>query len=146
MPREQDAGSRFEEEGIPDLQEGTPEQQWSGDPQEAPLPGDEPVAADEYGTTVDEQARGEPLDLRLSREEPDLAGRGEDPDDVPANLYEPTREHAGRLVDPDEGAHTDAESQLVAGEYGADGGGYSAEESAMHVDSDRPGESADEWR
>ena len=35
-------------------------------------PGEPPLAADEYGTTVAEMAAGEPLDLRLSREEPDV--------------------------------------------------------------------------
>jgi len=53
-----------------------------GSPREAdgpdpyPLPGDRedgPAAVDEYGTTPEEQRRGEPLDLRLSREEPDVS-------------------------------------------------------------------------
>src|SRR5947209_18756621 len=38
-----------------------------------PLPPDRedgPAAMDEYGTTPDEQRRGEPLDLRLARDEP----------------------------------------------------------------------------
>jgi hypothetical protein len=132
MPREHEAGSRLEEEGIPDLQDGTPEQSWASDPQEMPLPGDEPVAANDYGTTIDEQLRGEPHDLRLSRERPDTPATEAD-EDVPENLYDPTVEHAGRLVAPDEGAHTDAEADLVAGEVGADGGGYLPEESAMHI-------------
>src|SRR5690606_22231423 len=46
---ERDPRSRFEDEGIPDLQNGTPEQQWAEDPQEAPLPADYPVGVDEYG-------------------------------------------------------------------------------------------------
>jgi hypothetical protein len=68
---EHDPHSRFEDEGIPDLQDGTPEQQWAVDPQEAPLPGDSPTAVDDYGTTIDEQIQGEPLDSRLSREVPE---------------------------------------------------------------------------
>jgi hypothetical protein len=68
---EHDPRSRLEDEGIPDLQEGTPQQQWAVDPQEAPVPGDAPVAADDYGTTAGEQIQGEPLDGRLSREEPE---------------------------------------------------------------------------
>ncbi|MFI6789937.1 DUF5709 domain-containing protein [Nonomuraea sp. NPDC050383] len=68
---EHDPRSRFEDEGIPDLQDGTPEQQWAVDPQEAPLPGDRPIAVDEHGTTIDEQIQGESLDGRLSREVPD---------------------------------------------------------------------------
>src|SRR2546429_539168 len=44
-------------------------------PDPAPLPADEPVAVDDYGTTAG--AQREPLDHRLAREEPDLG-----PDDV----------------------------------------------------------------
>ncbi|WP_433498671.1 DUF5709 domain-containing protein [Sphaerimonospora sp. CA-214678] len=68
---EHDPHSRFEDEGIPDLQDGTPQQQWAVDPQEAPLPADHPAAVDDYGTTVDEMMRGEPLAGRLSREMPE---------------------------------------------------------------------------
>lgn len=68
---EHDPHSRFEDEGIPDLQDGTPQQQWAVDPQEAPLPADRPIAVDDFGTTVDEQIQGEPLDGRLSREIPE---------------------------------------------------------------------------
>ncbi|WP_188189851.1 DUF5709 domain-containing protein [Nonomuraea sp. SYSU D8015] len=68
---EHDPHSRFEDEGIPDLQDGTPEQQWAVDPQEAPLPADEPVAVDDYGTTNEEQIQGESLSGRLDREVPE---------------------------------------------------------------------------
>jgi hypothetical protein len=36
-------------------------------------------------------------------------------------------------VAPDEGAHEDDESDLIAGDVGIDGGAASAEEAAMHV-------------
>jgi hypothetical protein len=65
---ERDPHSRFEDEGIPDLQDGTPGQQWAVDPQEAPLPADEPIAVNDFGTTDDEQIQGESLTGRLSRE------------------------------------------------------------------------------
>jgi hypothetical protein len=68
---ERDPHSKFEDEGIPDLQAGTPEQQWAVDPQEAPLPADHPVAVDDFGTTADEQLQGEPLDQRVEREVPE---------------------------------------------------------------------------
>jgi Family of unknown function (DUF5709) len=68
---EPDPRSRFEDEGIPDLQEGAPEQDWAVDPQEEPLPGDRPVAVDDYGTTAAEQAGSEPLDGRLDRDVPE---------------------------------------------------------------------------
>jgi len=72
---EPDPRSRYEDEGIPDLQDAVPGQQWAVDPQEAPVPGDQPAAVDDYGTTVDEEVQGEPLAGRLTREEPD-----QDPD------------------------------------------------------------------
>ncbi len=70
MP-EHDPHSRFEDEGIPDLQSGTPGQQWAVDPEEEPLPGDRPVAVDDFGTTIAEQLEGEPLGGRLAREVPE---------------------------------------------------------------------------
>jgi hypothetical protein len=130
--------SRFEDEGIPDLQEGTPEQQWSRDPQEAPLPGREPTAVLDHGTTADEQREGEPLDLRLSREVRDV-GPGDIPMDVNPDLdaEDPAFEQVGRLVAPDEGARVDDEADEVATDVGPDFGGFTAEESAMHIEPDR---------
>jgi hypothetical protein len=133
-----DPPSRFEDEGIPDLQEGTPEQQWRQDPQEMPLPGREPVAVDDWGTTAEEQREGEPLDLRLRREVRDVDER-----DVPAGVSpdldaeDPAFEEVGRLVAPDEGAHEDDEPDEVATDVGPDFGGFTAEEAAMHVEPDR---------
>lgn len=78
---ERDPHSEFEDEGIPDLQDGTPEQVWAVDPQRAPLPADQPAAVDNFGTTVEEQIEGEPLDLRLDHEIPEdqamFGGEGE---------------------------------------------------------------------
>ena len=130
--------SRFEDEGIPDLQEGTPEQQWSRDPQAAPLPGREPAAVLDHGTTAEEQREGEPLDLRLSREEPDVG-----PDDIPVDADpaldadDPAFEQVGRLVAPDEGVRADDEKDEIATDVGPDAGGLTAEEAAMHVEPDR---------
>ena len=42
-------------------------------------------------------------------------------------------DRAGRLVAPDEGAHTDVEDQLNAEDVGIDSAAASAEEAAMHV-------------
>jgi hypothetical protein len=44
---------------------------WADGPDPAALPADEPVAAGDFGTTAEEQLRGEPLDRRLWEEEPD---------------------------------------------------------------------------
>jgi hypothetical protein len=137
---EPDPYSRFEDEGIPDLQGGRPEQEWAIDPEEEPLPGDRPTAIDDYGTTAEEQLRGEPLDLRLAREVPEAQpvfgpdahvkpGRRDEP---PPWEWEDTR-HAGRIIAPDEGIGADREDEEVAWEAGPDAGGYSAEEAAMHI-------------
>ncbi|MFC5753818.1 DUF5709 domain-containing protein [Actinomadura rugatobispora] len=116
-----------EDDGIPDLQDGTPEQYWTEDPQEAALPGDEPVAVDDFGTTAEEMREGEPLDERLRREEPERPA----PADEPAA---PAPAPAGRIVEEDEGARTDTEPDAVARDEGADGGGYTAEERAMRIE------------
>jgi hypothetical protein len=121
---ERDPRSEFEDQGIPDLQDGYPEQEWMEDPQQAPVPGDEPVAVDDFGTTAEEQRAGEPLDDRLRREEPDV---------LPGQTAEAPRQ-AGRLVQEDEGVRDDTESEEVATDVGADTGGFSAEESAVRVE------------
>jgi hypothetical protein len=79
---------------------------------------------DEFGTTAEERAAGEPLDQRLAREQPD-----ESPDSAPDES-----DPAGRLVAPDEGAHPDTEADAIADDVGPDAGGYTAEEAAMRVD------------
>ncbi|MGE5765239.1 MAG: DUF5709 domain-containing protein, partial [Mycobacterium leprae] len=99
-----------------------------GDTQDdMPVPGDEPMAVDDFGTTAAEQREGEPLDLRLSREEPDVIGDvlGDEPDDERA---------AGRIVETDEGAGPDLEPDAVGFDVGTDSGGMSAEEQALHVE------------
>jgi hypothetical protein len=68
---EPDPHSELEDEGIPDLQDGTPGQEWAVDPQQAPVPRDHPIAVDDFGTTIEEQIEGEPLDLRVAREQPE---------------------------------------------------------------------------
>jgi hypothetical protein len=56
----------------------------------------------------------------------------------PVSMYDrfepgvPDLEPVGRLVQPDEGAHADAESTEIAVDEGAAGGGASAEELAIH--------------
>lgn len=131
---EPDPRSRFEDEGIPDLQEGTPGQQRAEDPQEMPLPGDEPVAVEDYGTTGEEAAVQEPLDDRLPRERPDPAAEG----DPVAAAYEAEQSEpepdAPRLVADDEGVRPDREKDQSAYDAGPDAGGLTAEEDAVHYD------------
>lgn len=149
--RDYDPGSTFEDEGIPDLQDGTPEQQQAVDPQEAPLPTDEPTMVDKYGTTATEQREPEPLEERLRQEEPDIGrppirtvsppkddnDQRSDPGGGSEPAWPSTEEGAaGRLVEPDSTDEGDRQ-QSAATDAGADGGGFSAEERAVH-ETDRP--------
>lgn len=131
--------SDFEAEGIPDPGFGAEGEDVTG-AVEATMepPHDRALAADDYGTTAGEQQQGEPLDVRVAREEPDvLAAVGSPPDERPTAdtpYAEAAGQGIGRLVEPDEGAHSDTEADLVAQDVGTDLGGYSAEESAMHLE------------
>ncbi|GAA1392640.1 hypothetical protein GCM10009639_24630 [Kitasatospora putterlickiae] len=115
-PRGHDPGAPPEDEGIPDLQDGSPSQQWSGDPQVQAVPGDAPVAVESFGTTGAEQAAGESLDARLAQEEPEA--------DEVAGSPEPA---AGRL-DP-----LDPHSDLRAAAVPDDTAGLSAEEESVRI-------------
>lgn len=125
--------------------------------------GDRPVAAERFGTTPAEQREGEDLDHRLAEEEPDIDAHdpiddivAENPDVFPAPApasqegeFEALGEDVspadldvtggetptgvGRIVEPDEGARTDEEKDVVAYDAGRDGGDMTAEEAAMHV-------------
>jgi hypothetical protein len=80
-------------------------------PDPAALPADHPIASLEYGTTAREASTPEPLADRLDREEPDVTA---EPVDDPVL------------------AHVDDEGAAVANQAGAAGGGFSAEEAAIH--------------
>lgn len=129
---EPDHRSRFEDEGIPDLQDDEPEQAWAEDPQQEPLPAEEPIAVDDFGTTAEENVRGEPLGDRLGRERPE-----ESEATVVSGAPE---EQPGRIVEEDEGAHQDMEKDTVAYESGPHAGGETQEEEALHVTSGLEGE------
>ncbi|MEU9012636.1 DUF5709 domain-containing protein [Streptomyces sp. NPDC048479] len=101
-------------------------------------PPERPWAVDRVGTTAAEQRWGESLEERLAEEAPDVTvptgdGLG-DASDTDGELIddEVGADRAGRLVAPDEGAHSDLEKELVATDVGIDGAA-SAEEAAMHV-------------
>ena len=131
--------SDAEAEGIPGPGFSDPSQVVAGDT-EATIepPHDTALAVDEWGTTAAEQAEGEPLDVRLAREEDDVLAAVDLPVDESDGADTPFDERAGqgvgRLVETDEGARADTEADLVAGDVGTDLGGYSAEESAMHLE------------
>ena len=131
--------SEAEAEGIPDPGFSDPTQLVAGDAQGViEPPHDTAVAVDEFGTTAAEQRDGESLTGRLDREEPDVLSAVDAPADESRVADTPFDERSGqgvgRLVEPDEGARTDTEADLVAGDVGTDLGGYSAEESAMHLE------------
>ncbi|MDH2390254.1 DUF5709 domain-containing protein [Streptomyces sp. HNM0663] len=105
-------------------------------------PPERPLAVEAYGTTGTEQLRGETLDQRLAREQPDGSGAGPEEDgdgigDLPGGEGEPLDDEAGevragRLTRPDDPTPR-RPSDLVARDVGVDGGAASAEEAAMHV-------------
>ncbi len=131
--------SQAEAEGIPDPGFAAPGQLETGDAEGVvEPPRDTGVAVDEFGTTAAEQRDGESLTGRLDREEPDVLAALDLPADETEGADTPFDERAGqgvgRLVEPDEGARSDTEADLVATDLGTDLGGYSAEEAAMHVE------------
>jgi hypothetical protein len=92
-----------------------------------------------YGTTWDEERRGESLDQLLAEEEPDQAVDGPWTDeDMPSDEDRTWFPRSGRLVAPDEGSHPGIEGQAVASDAGIDGGGAAAEEAAMHETDEPP--------
>jgi len=132
--------SAAEEDLQPDMGYSLTEKKITGDAQEGLelSPRDSPLAVDEYGTTAAEVEAGEPLDLRLSREEPEVLDRaGLDADesegaDSPYPLD--PEERVGRIVESDEGARADTEAEAVGHDVGTDLAGFSAEERAMHIE------------
>ncbi|MET9732621.1 DUF5709 domain-containing protein [Streptomyces sp. NPDC006458] len=101
-------------------------------------PPERPWAVEHTGVTAAERSQGETLDQRLAEEIPEVAeadgdGIGDrDADGEPLD-NEVGAVRSGRLVAPDEGAHEDEESALVATDVGIDGAAASAEEAAMHI-------------
>jgi hypothetical protein len=89
-----------------------------------------------FGSTAAEAVLGESLEQRLTQEEPEPDPYAERPEYVEG--AEVGRLRSGRLVAPDEGSHFDREEQLIATDFGIDGGSASAEEAAIHVVDDEP--------
>ncbi|MFJ4715920.1 DUF5709 domain-containing protein [Streptomyces sp. NPDC088785] len=112
-------------------------------------PPERPLGVEHSGTTAAERLRGETLDERLAEERPDPAVEeyealesgaepGDGIGDLPGGTGEPVdaevgAARAGRLVALDEGAHEDAEKDMVALDVGFGGGAASAEEAAVHL-------------
>ena len=102
------------------------------DPDESMQTGYSPPEREPYtlkhAPTPAEERDGESLDQRLREEEPDIStddGTGD------------AEARAGRLVAPDEGAHSDEEQDAIASDVGPAGYASSAEEAAMHIETER---------
>ena len=102
-------------------------------------PPERPWAVEHSGVTAAERRQGETLEQRLAEELPDTAEPAGDGigdcqgTDGEALDNEVGAARSGRLVAPDEGAHEDEESGLIATDVGIDGAASSAEEAAMHI-------------
>jgi hypothetical protein len=146
--------TRHESADLEDYETDDPYDTLDGQPGTDPL--DRGVAPPErwsagirYGTTGEEQERGESLDQLLAEEEPDevpeidddseLEGFDGDEDaadeDIDGLLLDDGPDpRAGRLVTVDEdGNPVDEDADLVARDVGIDGAAASAEEAAVHV-------------
>ena len=135
----------YMDQGAPNQRDA--EDTLEGDPGDDPLdqaiiPPDRWSPAERFGTTAEEEEQGESLDQLLAEEEPEPdpyavadeedEDAGEAPDATLAGGYT-ADPRAGRLVGEDEGAHPDAEPDLVARDVGIDAGAASAEEAAVHT-------------
>src|ERR1039457_7037200 len=126
----------IEDEGVLDASDTL-----DGNPGDDPLdtgiiPADRWSAGMRFGSTGAEEEAGDALDQLLAEEEPDPALQIDDdanPDEVEGDedagdedldgllLDDGPDPRAGRLVAADEGAHPDAEADLVARDVGIDG-------------------------
>ncbi|MCS0635404.1 DUF5709 domain-containing protein [Streptomyces sp. LP05-1] len=144
QPSGSEASEVSEDEGILDPEDTLSDRE--ADPyDEGWSPPERPLAVDHEGTTAREQREGESLDQRLAEEVPDPSleepERVRDDDgigDLAGGNGEPVDDEvgaarSGRLVAPDEGAHADAEKDMIAEDVGVDGAAASAEEAAIHT-------------
>jgi hypothetical protein len=120
----------LEDDGIPDLQDGTPEQGWAEDPQFAPVPGERPNASVDFGTTAREQSEGESLTGRLDRELPDDAP-GVRPSEDPNRPVVQLEQDLNTTPDTDSGTARTADDIEATAEPTV--GGETMEEGAVHI-------------
>lgn len=145
-----------EDEGILDP-EDTLEVRGSDPFDEGWSPPERPLAVEHRGTTAREQREGETLDEKLAEERTDPALEEPDENDGTGDMEgaegelpddEVGPDPADRILALDEGAHQDAEHDMIAEDVGSDDGGPSAEEesAAGHLipDDDMPERLPDE--
>ena len=131
-----DQGGSFEFETVPEPSEQLDQLQADDSLLERGVDDvlDEGLTTPERWSVLERRAEHETLDERLAEELPDDT---DDDDMVDEGDDFGTREvgsaRAGRLVDPDEGAGADEESELYGTDVGIDGAASSAEEAAVHI-------------
>jgi hypothetical protein len=120
-----------EDEGIPQVaQDDSPTQETTEDPQFAPMPGEDPGAVTDFGTTASEQSQGESLSGRLDREEPDVqpgVRPAEDPQAASMQLEQDT----STTPESDSGTNRTADDVEATADRRA--GGEGPEEAAVHA-------------
>jgi hypothetical protein len=122
------------EDGIPATEEVSEELLLTGDDALGPMPPlDHPQAVNQWGTTPFEERVGEPLDVRLRREEPDVFQRPEAvEEDVP------------QVLQPGAEDWVDEEPDEVGDVNPVWEDSLSAEELAMRIEEEPPGLSYDD--
>jgi hypothetical protein len=125
-----DAEMELQDEGIPDLEDGSPEAAWAEDPEFMPVPRDDPGASVDFGTTAFEQSQGESLTGRLARELPDDGvdvRRAADANQAGMQLEQDT----STSYDSDSGTNKTADDVEATADEPV--GGQGPEEAAVHV-------------
>jgi hypothetical protein len=107
-------------------------------------PPEKPLGVSKFGTTGEEQMKGESLDQRLAQEQPEedpvLADRAADdePEDNGPEEDDAGGERAGRVAAADEPGPV-RNNRVLGRDVGIDGGAASAEEAAVHIQEDDEG-------
>ena len=132
QPEGQTARDVFpEDEGVPEIsQDDSPTMAGAEDPQFAPVPGDDPGASVDFGTTAFEQSEGESLTGRLEREVPDDQSDVR-PSEDPARGVGQLEQDYDTTPDTDSGTNRTADD--VEASLDPVVGGEGPEESAVHV-------------
>lgn len=127
-----DPGADPEDQGIPDLQDGTPQQERASDPQQESVPGDLPTAGTRAAPTPAESREGESLDERLAQQEPEADPRAAAEPGAGRDIGTPgvPSETSGRLYEEAE-AMPPRRQDIHAEETGSNG--LSAEEEATRT-------------
>lgn len=120
------------EPGIPATSEMPRDIPPGAEDEEEPAPLDFPQGVEEWGTTPREERIGEPFELRVRREEPDVLAR--DAEEPGVSLYEP-----GTDDGVDEGEGLDLEPDAVGELNLEDDVTLSPEEQAMRIEDEPAG-------